>query len=62
MDVSIEEISSLVIAMNRHSNITTKRDYRKHLEFRLVTGAIAMTEKGLLKISNYNKSSIQIVR
>jgi hypothetical protein len=33
MDVRIEEIPSSVIAMNGHSNITTKRDNRKHLEY-----------------------------
>ena len=35
--------------MNRHGNNTSKRDNLKYLEFSIVTSAIAMAEKGLLK-------------
>jgi len=50
-DARILEIPTLVTAMNRHTNVTSKRDNRKPLEFRLVTSAIAITEEGLLKNS-----------
>ena len=57
-DARIVEIPILVIAMNHHSNFTSKRDNRKPLEFRLVTSAIAITKKGLLKNSKLKQNQV----